>query len=187
MDNKHDRRVSDIQINDAVAEVRQVDIRLNRLEAVTENLSTGLSTLSSDVRSLAKLMREGNKTNWSVLATWAGVIMMLVIALGNGYVGAPLSQLRQDTQTLFKTVNEHKADGHPKSVLTKMETSFAARDAVQLLTNKQNNKTFELLFAEVARLRDWRNTMNEGHRESEQRIRERVEAAKLIEYNRTSP
>ena len=115
-DNTYARRSSDT-IYDTAAEVKQVDIRLNRMEAVTENLSSGLTSLSNDVKSLAQVIREGNKTNWGVMATWAGVAIMMVIALGNGYVGQPLNQLSSKFDKIDSSIVAHISDGHPATVL----------------------------------------------------------------------
>jgi len=80
----------------SMSDRRDYDSRVHRLEAITENIAQGLTALTDDVRALSQIMREGNKTNWSVLATWAGVMLALIMAVGTGFVKEPLTNLTSD-------------------------------------------------------------------------------------------
>lgn len=80
----------------SAADRRDYDSRVHRLEAITENIAQGLTALTDDVRALSQIMREGNKTNWSVLATWAGVLLALIMAIGSGFIKEPLTRLSDD-------------------------------------------------------------------------------------------
>lgn len=77
-------------------ERRSYDTRVGRLEILSETLASNLTQLTNDVHELSRVMREGNKTNWSVLGTWAGILLALVIAIGNGFVVQPLNRLQTD-------------------------------------------------------------------------------------------
>jgi len=108
-------------IEDEFKERRAVDARIVRLEQVAENLASSISKLTTDVGALAQLMRESNKTNWGVMATWAGVFLMLVVALGNGYIGQPLAALTRQNAAITAAFTAHISDGHPTTVLEKVQ------------------------------------------------------------------
>lgn len=53
--------------------------RLSRLEAIVEALATEVSDLKD-------IMVSKGKTDWSVLASWAAVIIAFISLMGSGYV-----------------------------------------------------------------------------------------------------
>jgi len=124
---------------DEFKERRAVDARIVRLEQVAENLAGSISKLTTDVGALAQLMRESTKTNWGVMATWAGVFLMLVVALGNGYIGQPLSALAKQNDAITISFTEHISDGHPTTVLEKVVDNTKKMAHYDLIMRREIN------------------------------------------------
>lgn len=70
------------------------DNRISRLEAIVE-------ALAHDVQDLKDLYIAGNKTNWSVLAAWAAVVIAVVSLIGSGYVG-DMTRVERDVNSNTK-------------------------------------------------------------------------------------
>lgn len=79
-----------------------IDGRLARLETVVENLASSIGRLTEDMSSLATFSRGKSQTNWGTI--FAGVTLM--VALVAGYVGLPLSNLKDQTTRMHETLKE---------------------------------------------------------------------------------
>lgn len=69
----------------------EYDRRLSHVETIVAGLSTAMSSLRADIekvaRSIEKLSeKQSVGTPWGVLASWAGVIITIMMLIGSGYV-----------------------------------------------------------------------------------------------------
>jgi len=76
----------------------------------TQRTEHNIDRLAKSIDDLGKTQLLGKQTNWGMIASWAAV---LVILLGL-VVYQPLQELRVGIST-------HQEDGHPESVLSKLE------------------------------------------------------------------
>lgn len=86
---------------------RRYNMRLDRIEGVVEGLATNQARVESTLTALTNqsqhltesfekfthLQQQAAKTNWGVLLSGITLVLALVIALGTGFIGQPLSQL----------------------------------------------------------------------------------------------
>lgn len=61
-------------------------VKVARLEAVVESLAGDISKVNSSIERLGESVTKGSKTDLSMLASWAGVIVVLIGMAGSGYV-----------------------------------------------------------------------------------------------------
>lgn len=76
--------------------------RLSRLEAIVENIAR-------EVGDLKDIVRARSQTNWSVLASWAAVIIAVVSLAGSGYV-RDLTRLEYDARILENRIITDEVD-----------------------------------------------------------------------------
>lgn len=204
MENKPDQSSSNggrrhyDHINKEIASsIQENDVRINRLEASADGLAGEVDNLNTDLKMLAQVVRENSKTNWNVLAAWAGVIMMLVIALGNGYVATPMGELREDLDNTTNQLNQYiQTDGPPQTLLNRIaqiesdlkemdeehhthvdeivrtiekniEMQRTSVETEIVLRNKNFQNRLDILQQEIDRLRQWEYDVNKSHMDAQ--------------------
>ena len=113
--------------------------RMSSLETDVHGIKSSLVTLSNDIRSLA----EGGKTAWGTIAAWAAVVITVIGGFSStlfiinqmaveqvaNRMDANLVNVSAQLDTIYKTVGQHVADGHPHTVLAKMDSEHSRIDA----------------------------------------------------------
>lgn len=97
-----------------------ISARLATVETRVEALHHSVETLTHSVESLTRQLANVGKMNWpllvaglGVLATWTGVI---------GFVGnMAIEPVRVELGHLRQTVRTHQADGHPHTLVGRIE------------------------------------------------------------------
>ena len=74
------------------------------------SLTTNVKTITDSLKSIATASQVNARTNWGVIASWAGVVVVLVGLV----VYEPLRNLAHGH-------SEHVRDGHPVSVIDKID------------------------------------------------------------------
>jgi outer membrane murein-binding lipoprotein Lpp len=112
---------------------------MSSLETEVHGIKSSLATLSSDIRSLA----EGNKTSWGTIAAWAAVVITVVggfsstlfiinqitVERTDDKLSANVENMNQQIGSLALAMNQHASDGHPYSVIAKIDSEFARVNA----------------------------------------------------------
>ena len=111
------RRSNDIK------SIGDITVSVGRLEQSIESTNSALrdfaNRTTNDVDRLTKSIEEltrnqllGKQTNWGMIASWVGVMILLLGLV----VYQPLQELRVG-------INNHKSDGHPSSVIARVENN----------------------------------------------------------------
>ncbi len=111
------------------------DSRLSRLEAVVENLAR-------DVGDLKDVVIAGGKTNWSVLASWAAVLLAIISILGSGYV-ADLTRLEkrvEEERTQIYSMYEDHARLDQRLKIFETERDHRLRAEAKIYVEALHNK-----------------------------------------------
>ena len=112
-----------------VKNFNDMSVTVGRLEQSIENTNIALRDFAGRTnqnidrltRSIEELTRNqllGKQTNWGMIASWAAVLVLLLGLV----VYQPLQELRTG-------INMHKQDGHPTSVLQRVEERHKAHSA----------------------------------------------------------
>lgn len=86
--------------------------RVSAMESDIRALSHNFESFSADIKAAIGRMQDHRRTSWPALASWAGVILMIVTMAGSGYVR---DQARIE-KALIKLTDSHiehmSEDGH---------------------------------------------------------------------------
>ncbi len=88
------------------------------IDRLTEQTNANIDRLTRSVEELTRNQLLGKQTNWGMIASWAAVLVLLLGLV----VYQPLQELRTG-------INAHKQDGHPTSVLQRVDESLKAHYA----------------------------------------------------------
>ena len=113
--------------------------RMSSLETEVHGIKSSLVVLSSDIRALA----EGSKTSWGTIAAWAAVVITVIGAFSSTLfiinqmavervadrMDANLDNISNQMNSIYTAFSQHTSDGHPHTVLAKMDSEFARSNA----------------------------------------------------------
>ena len=92
--------------------------RISRLEAamtkMAEQVTDGFDRLERQIEAVVKRDMDSSRTQWGTLATWAGVILSVVVL-----IIAPVLWLSHDTRAQLRAHEQLK--GHPEALIASAE------------------------------------------------------------------
>lgn len=93
--------------------------RLTRLEAGFDSFSMtvreDISRLTADIHTIVEELRRRDKTPWGILASWAGIIITIVLLFG-APIWQGLNRIDSRQGEFTALFRNHISDGHPASV-----------------------------------------------------------------------
>ena len=108
------RRAGDLKTNELSVTVGRLESSLESTNVALRDFASrtehNIDRLTRSIEDLSKNQFMGKQTNWGMIASWAGVMVLLLGLV----VYQPLQELRAGIST-------HKHDGHPHSVINKIE------------------------------------------------------------------
>ncbi len=82
----------------------RLDRRLSRLEAVVEGLASDVDKVIGSISHLGDAVIARGETNWSVLGTWAAVLLVVIGMGGSGYI-RDLDRLEHRQEILLEHIS----------------------------------------------------------------------------------
>ncbi len=145
------RRASDSRTLDLHANVGRLEQSIQSTNSALRDFAaqtnSSIDRLTRSFEEVNKSVLQGRQTNWGMIASWAGVLILLLGLV----VYQPLQEIRSG-------INEHTEDGHPESVINRIHN---------------NEKRFaDILSGFQRELTLLENSDKERHSKSEQRIYE---------------
>lgn len=162
-----------------------VSVTIGRLEQSIESTNVALrdfagrtsddiSRLSKNIEELTKNQFLGKQTNWGMIASWAAVLVLLLGLV----VYQPLQEIRG-------SIGDHKQDGHPHSVINRIENNeerfvditTRLQHEIKLLEQADNERTIELK-RRIKETEDWVLQHQSESPTAHARFEERIKALK---------
>ena len=106
------RRESDKELFERIS---QTEVDIAEMKANQGAILKTVSQLSYDVRDLTRRIGE-HKTPWAVLISAMSLLLALVTALGWGFVGLPMKEIKVAQIKTHDAVMNHVKDGHPNAL-----------------------------------------------------------------------
>lgn len=134
-------------------EVYEVKSHIVGLETNINNIQAGQDNLNHKLDMITSMVQSQGRTNWSVLGTWAGILLTLIMALGTA---------------VFAVM---KSEVNAVRVLTEVNREVLGQRTVNRWTASQQNQFQAELFR---RLEDLETDVGKLEAEDKQSLRERA-------------
>lgn len=103
------------------AELHRLHERVTESETELRNVNASINRIEQTLSSISDRVIERGKTNWSVIAAWAAVVVTIIVVGSSGFI-RDLNRVENWIQRGTEEVVNHMRDGHPQSVLSKVES-----------------------------------------------------------------